>query len=473
MNKYSFEEEKNYAKRLLKVLLKWVALSAAIFSLLCMIACFATALIIPALFFLVVTIFLFYSFYSLRWYKLKAIIKVKKENKNNVQVDLRTSMITNTSIPATNTNQNVLTNTELQSPIAAAPVTSTNQNMMSNTKIEAAKEEIPSLKNTVKSYGIVKTTKVDINAFTNTMIKNRFIAFDLETTGLDSESERIIEIGATLFVNGKPTDVFQSLVNPNRKIPFSATRVNHITDAMVADAPRESEALRAFSEFAGDAFSEGIVFCAHNADFDVKFLKKALQRSGIDASILYIDTLSLSRRRLKGLPNYKLQTVADYFLLSIENAHRAGDDATICGEILCKILSIEEADEKSIQKTNQEIHYSEFEQSLLETTREILKNNNLDFQNISLFKNSTYTDVCYKNYTMLRFKTTGQLRYWLIDMEVERFSRNYQTNLKYTPASKSENNKTRLFIKDAKELFDFENLVLYNLNRCRKWSNAR
>lgn len=285
---------------------------------------------------------------------------------------------------------------------------------------------------------------------------------------MDSESEHIIEIGATLFVNGKPTDVFQSLVNPNRKIPSSATRVNHITDAMVADAPRESEALRAFSEFAGDAFSEGIVFCAHNADFDMKFLKKALQRSGIDASILYIDTLSLSRRRLKGLLNYKLQTVADYFLLSIENAHRAGEDATICGEILCKLLSIEEADEKSIQKTNQEIHYSEFEQSLLETTRDILKNNNLDFQNISLFKNSTYTDVCYKNYTMLRFKTTGKLRYWLINIDVKRFAKEFTTNLGYTGSSKNEGSKTRLFIENADSLFQFGDYIISQFKRCKK-----
>lgn len=98
--------------------------------------------------------------------------------------------------------------------------------------------------------------------------KKGYIAFDVETTGLDSTHDRIIEIGAVQFVDGQPIKRFSSLVNPEKSIPASATSINHITNEMVATAPTEQEISADLIEFLGDAINGETVMCAHNASFD-------------------------------------------------------------------------------------------------------------------------------------------------------------------------------------------------------------
>ncbi len=168
--------------------------------------------------------------------------------------------------------------------------------------------------------------------------KKEYIAFDVETTGLDSIHDRIIEIGAVQFVDGQPIKRFSSLVNPEKSIPASATSINHITNKMVATAPTEQEISADLIEFLGDAINGETVMCAHNASFDFKFLCAMLSRLGYNASFQYIDTLTLSRTHIKGLANYKQSTLEQYFGLVNENAHRAVSDAENCGKILYQIL---------------------------------------------------------------------------------------------------------------------------------------
>lgn len=524
-----FEEEKAYIKRISKVLLKWFSLSLGIFSVLMVLASILTMVIGSAVIFLALAIFCFRTFHKLRYYKLKAIIKARKERgsmnsafdtittisieptikedplqakpiqtpvatpspapklfspepvirEESLQVKpTQTPVATPSPAPKLSSPEPVIREEPLQmKPIQTPVVTPSPASKLSSSIPPVISEPFSPVskpETTPKAIcipeGNVDATKVFLNANTREQLKQRFIAFDLETTGLDSDYERILEIGATLFLDGKPTDSFQTLVNPERKIPYIATKINHITDEMVADAPTEAEALQSFSDFVGDAFSKGTLFCAHNADFDIRFLKKALQRNGMDADIRYVDTLAISRKYIKGIPNYKLPTVANYFALSIEHAHRADDDAAACGEILCRILNLEEPKKKPAPIVSKAETYSEFELSLLETTKEILKNNQLDFQAIELSKNSTYTDICYKNYNMLRFKTTGKLRYWLLNIEPKKFKKEFSTTIKHTEASKSEGNlyRTRLFIEDAASLSQFESYIISQFESCRQ-----
>ena len=160
-----------------------------------------------------------------------------------------------------------------------------------------------------------------------------FVALDIETTGLNSGSDRIIEIGAVRFHNGTPGEQFLTYVNPGMSIPESIQRLTGISDRDVFDAPAEAEAVSAFLDFAGDA-----PICAHNADFDLGFIAAAAERLGRAFDPLGIDTLALARALLPDLKKFKLDIVSDRLGLPGFNHHRAADDALVCGRILAKFV---------------------------------------------------------------------------------------------------------------------------------------
>ena len=160
-----------------------------------------------------------------------------------------------------------------------------------------------------------------------------YVAFDIETTGLSDEKDRITEIGAVRFVKGEPADRFQTYVNPNMSIPESIQRLTGITDRDVFDAPDEAGAVGAFLDFAGD-----LPLCAHNADFDVGFISAAAERMGRPFEPLVIDTLTLAQALLPDLKKFKLDMVSDRLGLPGFNHHRASDDALVCGRILEKFI---------------------------------------------------------------------------------------------------------------------------------------
>lgn len=170
--------------------------------------------------------------------------------------------------------------------------------------------------------------------------RREFIAFDVETTGLSRVSDRMIEISAVRFENLQPTDSFATLINCGKPVPAAAAFVNHITDADLQTAPDEAQAVAAFLEFVGPACRAGRVpLAAHNAEFDSTFLQAALKRHGLSASLQTCDTLPLTKHFLHALPDHKLQTVAEALQIDQRNAHRAEDDARVCGEILCALLT--------------------------------------------------------------------------------------------------------------------------------------
>lgn len=167
----------------------------------------------------------------------------------------------------------------------------------------------------------------------------RFAAFDVETTGLGRNKDRIIEIGCVLFENGQEVRRFQTLVNPGRPIPQAASRINHIYDDMVAEAPNEVQALLQLKQFLETSFPGEILLCAHNAPFDFAFLDNALKRNSIPLQFTMMDTLKPYRSCLPYLHSHKQEVVAASFGIQNENAHRAADDACVCGQILCRTLS--------------------------------------------------------------------------------------------------------------------------------------
>lgn len=176
---------------------------------------------------------------------------------------------------------------------------------------------------------------------------NEYIVFDIETTGLNRTNDRIIEIGAVLYQNGQISNKYGTLIHSVNHIPKSASRVNHITDEMLLNAPSEEQAYLEIIDFMKNAISGDVPLVAHNASFDISFLKNTLERLEYNGNLKYIDTLTLSKKKLD-LCNYKQQTVADFFGIDNKNAHRALDDAETCGMIFAKLLKAN--DKQSLTK---------------------------------------------------------------------------------------------------------------------------
>ncbi len=175
-----------------------------------------------------------------------------------------------------------------------------------------------------------------------------FVAFDIETTGLDPERDRITEIGAVRYKNGEIGERFQTFVDPEMHIPSNITQLTGITDRDVKNAPKLREALRAFLEFAGSS-----PLCAHNADFDMGFICKGCEREGIAFETTSIDTLVLSQNLLPELKKYKLDIVAGHLGLPEFNHHRASDDAATVAYMLQKFFGmLEERGVRTVSEIN-------------------------------------------------------------------------------------------------------------------------
>ena len=160
-----------------------------------------------------------------------------------------------------------------------------------------------------------------------------FVAFDLETTGLSSRNDRIIEIGAVILKNGEEVDRFQTFVDPQRPLERKIVELTGITDEMLEGAPSIEEVLPKFLDFVG-----GRVLVAHNSDFDTGFIRAECERQGLPYNFTAADTLILSQNLLRHLNKFKLDIVSNALSLPDFNHHRAGDDAMTCGLIMTKLM---------------------------------------------------------------------------------------------------------------------------------------
>lgn len=162
-------------------------------------------------------------------------------------------------------------------------------------------------------------------------LDDNFVVFDLETTGISKDKNKIIEIGAVKISGGKIVDRFSTLVNPHLKLPPKIVELVHITDEMLVDAPDIKEVFPTFAKFIS-----GCILVAHNADFDAGFINRVAKDFDIELDNCVLDTLGLSRILLPHLPRHKLNFVAEHLNVKLEHHHRAVDDAEATAHIFLK-----------------------------------------------------------------------------------------------------------------------------------------
>ena len=186
----------------------------------------------------------------------------------------------------------------------------------------------------VEVYLVDDLTEIAVNEQGQTL-DDTFVVFDIETTGFSAAEDRIIEIGAVKITDGAIVDRFSTFVNPEVPIPFEIQQLTHITDDMVLEAPKIEEALPAFLDFVGES-----ALVAHNAGFDVGFIEQNCVRLGRSRTFTSVDTVGLARVLLPTLSKYKLNIVAKALNISLENHHRAVDDAAATAEIYVKFIEM-------------------------------------------------------------------------------------------------------------------------------------
>lgn len=181
-------------------------------------------------------------------------------------------------------------------------------------------------------------------------LESEYIVFDTETTGLSAENDRLTEIGAVRIRDGAVTEEFDTFVQPGKPIPPKITELTGITDAMVRDAPSEAEALQKFMAFCGP----NPILVAHNAPFDIGFIRKAAARSKIEFAFSSVDSLPLARALLPDLKNHKLDTIANALKLPPFQHHRACDDARTLAEAFLLLIQRvkEDTSAKSVRDLN-------------------------------------------------------------------------------------------------------------------------
>lgn len=159
-----------------------------------------------------------------------------------------------------------------------------------------------------------------------------FVAVDVETTGLKTGGNDIIQLSAVKFRNFKPVEKFDTYIKPRKSIPPEATEINHITDEMVENAPQFYQIIDSFNRFIED-----LPLIAHNAPFDMKHLYV----NGLDSVVnkTIYDTLGLSRRIMKDEYSYKLTDICEVFNIYISDAHNAVYDSYAAGQLFVNLVA--------------------------------------------------------------------------------------------------------------------------------------
>ena len=193
--------------------------------------------------------------------------------------------------------------------------------------------------------------RIAIHGHQDIGFSDEIVCFDIETTGLKVTQEAITEIGAVRLRNGEIVETFQTFVDPERRLTPEIIGLTGITDDMLRGAPKLKDALTAFLAFAGNA-----PLAAHNAEFDISFIRSGCRKCGIPFEPTYIDTLILAQNLLPGLGKYKLDIVAEHLQLPQFNHHRASDDAVPVAQMLTKFFPmLEERGVTRLQQINNEM----------------------------------------------------------------------------------------------------------------------
>ena len=244
-------------------------------------------------------------------------------------------------------------------------------------------------------YGIeayfVNDTIPAVTGESDMPVTGNFVVFDVETTGLSAEMDALTEIGAVRLINGQVAERFSTMVNPKRPIPAKIVEITGITDAMVADAPEEQSAVADFLAFIGDA-----VLVAHNATFDMSFIRAVCARHDMTISNPYIDTVTMARSLLPDAKNHKLDTVAKTLKLGDFNHHRACDDAEILATIFRRFLNmLEPAGCNTVQDINRALTGGDV-RHLRPYHQIILVQNEVGLKNLYKLISMSHLDFFYK-----------------------------------------------------------------------------
>lgn len=192
-------------------------------------------------------------------------------------------------------------------------------------------------------------------------IDDTYVVFDIETTGFSALTDKIIEIGAVKVEKGKITEKFSTFVNPKIPIPYRIEHLTGINDEMVMGAETIEVVLPKFLEF-----SKGAIMVAHNADFDMSFIMQNAKNLGIEYDVTYVDTVALARVLIPSISRYKLDNVAKALGVSLENHHRAVDDAGCTAEIFVKFVDmLKQREVFDLDKVN------EFSKSTVESIKKL------------------------------------------------------------------------------------------------------
>ena len=193
--------------------------------------------------------------------------------------------------------------------------------------------------------------RIAIHGHQDIGFSDEIVCFDIETTGLKVTQEAITEIGAVRLRNGEIVETFQTFVDPERRLTPEIIGLTGITDEMLRGAPKLKDALTAFLAFAGNA-----PLAAHNAEFDISFIRAGCRKCGIPFEPTYIDTLILAQNLLPGLGKYKLDIVAEHLQLPQFNHHRASDDAVPVAQMLTRFFPmLEQRGVTRLQQINAEM----------------------------------------------------------------------------------------------------------------------
>ena len=184
----------------------------------------------------------------------------------------------------------------------------------------------------VEAY-LVDDTKDIVENAAGQSLDDKYVVFDIETTGFSPEKNKIIEIGAVKVIGGEIVDRYSTFINPEVPIPFRIEELTSIRDDMVITSPTVDVILPQFMEFCTDC-----IMVAHNADFDMSFIKRNCALLGMECNPTIVDTVALARVLLPQLNRFKLDTVAKALNISLDHHHRAVDDAACTAEIFVKFI---------------------------------------------------------------------------------------------------------------------------------------
>ena len=222
---------------------------------------------------------------------------------------------------------------------------------------------------------------------------DEFVVFDIETTGLSPLSCGITEIGAVKVKGGEVIEVFNTFVDPGCHIPENITELTGITDEMVKGAPSQKEGVELFLRFAGDR-----MLIAHNAGFDVSFIRTVSERNKLPFNNSYLDTVALSRYVNPELKKHKLDTLAEYFKLGEFNHHRASDDAEVLSRIFfCMTAKLKDEGIRSIDEMNKAMAEKADPLKLKPYHIIIMVKNKTGLKNLYKIISRSYLDYYYRN----------------------------------------------------------------------------